>query len=272
MSGCAANPSPDPLTPRSGESSYPALLVDDDGGRRQASLAAWAGFTRDQGINNAPDPELHPVTATVRNIPIFSQSSLHLPLVGESRPMSEDETREALRRFISRAGILLCGEPQQLSLIQRVDGADGVKEARYQQRPFRYALRGGYGELRIGFTPDGRVTRISSTCIPETERIRRGFVGLGQQLIPFEKVIAGVVGHAVNLITSDGAGQVLTITDKDNIRVKELVVYPIERVSEPAVLEFHLAWEIVVDGTPGATIYVDSITGDVLAALPGRPT
>ena len=164
MLGCAANPSPDATGPRSGDAAYPNLLTDENGERREAALAAWAGFTRDQGILNAPAPELHPVTATVRSIPVFPQSSLSLPRIGDSAPMNEEEMREALRRFINYAGPLLCSEPQQLSLVERVDGADGVKEARYEQRPFRYGLRGGFGELRIGFTADRRIVRLSSTC------------------------------------------------------------------------------------------------------------
>ena len=267
MCCCATNPSPDESAPRTGESAYPSLLIDDDGGRRQAALAEWARFTRGQGIANAPAPELQPVTATLRSIPARTQSPLYLPKVGDSAPMSEEETREALRRFIAYAGPLLCSDPAQLSLVQRVDGADGLKEARYQQRPFRYALRGGYGELRIGFTSDRRVTSLSSTCIPETERIRRGFVGLGPQRIAADKAIASLKGRAINYTGQDGIQQTITIGEKDNVYARELVIYPIVRTGEPPVLEFHVAWEIIVDGAPGLKIYTDSIMGDIIGVV-----
>jgi hypothetical protein len=272
MTCCATNPSPDATTPRTGESTYPSLLIDDEGERREAALAAWASFTRDQGIANAPAPELQPVTATIRSIPALTQSFLHLPRIGDSAPMSEEETREALRRFIKYAGPLLCGDPLQLSLVQRVDGADGVKEALYQQRPFRFALRGGYGELRIGFTSEGRVTRLSSTCIPEAERIRRGFVGLGQQRITADKAVASLNGHPVTYTGADGLQQTYTISEKDKVSARELVVYPIERAGEPPVLEFHVAWEIIVEGVPGITIYMDSIMGDILGVEQRKST
>lgn len=272
MFGCTANPSPEATTPRTGESTYPSLLIDDEGERQEAALAAWASFTRDQGIANAPAPELQPVTATIRSIPVFPHSFLSLPGIGNSAPMSEEETREALRRFIKYAGPLLCGDPQQLSLVQRVDGADGVKEARYQQRPFRYALRGGYGELRIGFTSDRRVTSLSSTCIPEVERIRRGFVGLGQQRIKADKAVAGLNGRVVTYAGAGGLQQTYTISEKDNVSARDLVIYPIERAGEPPVLEFHVAWEIIVEGVPGVTIYMDSIMGDILGVEQEKST
>lgn len=262
--GCATNPSPDATGPHSVESVYPILLADDDGDMRDAALASWASFTRRQGIANAPAPELQPVTATLRSLPAFPQTSLYLPKVGERSAMSEEETRESLRRFISEAGPLLCGEPQQLSLVERVNGTDGVNEARYEQRPFRFLLHGDYGELRIRFTSDRRVTGLSSTCIPQTERIRRGFVGLGQQRMSADKATQSLVGRTVTYTGADGHQQTYVVTDKDKLIARELVIYPIERAGDQPFLEFHVAWEIVVDTTPGMTIYLDSIMGDIL--------
>lgn len=269
--GCAANPSPDPTAPRSGDAAYPNLLTDENGERREAALAAWAAFTRDQGVVNAPPPELHPVTATVRSIPVLPQSSLYLPRIGDSAPMNEEEMREALRRFINYAGPLLCAEPQQLSLIERVDGADGVKEVRYQQRPFRYGLRGGFGELKIGFTSDRRITRISSTCLPDTDRIRRSFVGLSQQRIPAEKVVENLAGRSVTDTGANGQQQTFTFSGTDKVKTRDLVIYPIERTGEPPALEIHSAWEITLESAPGLTFYVDSILGEVLGVVSGQP-
>lgn len=266
VTSCATNPSPDPSAPRAGEPAYPSLLIDDDGEKRETARAMWASFTRDRGIANAPEPELQPVTATIRSIPTLSQVPLYLPRVGESAPMNEEETRESLRRFIASTGALLCSDPQQLSLVQRVNGADGVKEARYQQRPFRFALRGGYGELRIGFTSEGRVTSLYSTCVPEADRIRRGFTGLGQQRIPEDKAVANLIGVPITYIDA-GLERTYVVSEKDKVEAKELVIYPIERAGEPPALEFHVAWEIFVEGTPRLTIYMDSTTGDILGVV-----
>ncbi len=263
VSACATNPSPDPSGPRSDAPTYPVLLLDEGGDRRDAALAAWSRFTLGQGITNAPQPELQNVTSTLNSIPALSQP-LYLPRIGDGGPMNEEETREALRRLITEGGPLLCGESQQISLIQRVDGADGVKEAVYQQRPFRYPLKRGYGQLRIGFMPDRRIVRLSSTCIPDTDRLRRGFAGIGAQRISSEKAIASVVGRTVNYTDKNGQQQVLTVPASDKLTARELVVYPIERQGEEPALEFHIAWELTLAGGPVLTLFVDSLTGDVL--------
>lgn len=263
LSACAATPSPDPAGPRANESLYPPLLTDD-GSRREAALAAWANFTRALGIANAPAPELQPVTATLRSIPALSETPLYLPKVGEGVPMTEEETRESLRRFIAETGPLLCGDQQQLSLIQRIDGANGGKEARYQQRPFRYSLRGGYGEVRISFAPDRRVIQMSSSCIPDSDIIRRGFVGLGQQMMPVEKALESIAGQAVAYDDASGNRQTLTLPQAERLNARELVIYPLERAGEPATLEFHVAWEVLVEDAPKLAIYLDSVSGKVI--------
>lgn len=263
--GCATNPTPDPAGPAASEPTYPILLADEDGSRRGATLAAWVSLVQGQGMADTPAPELQPVTGTIHGLPSALKLALRLPRVGESVPMSEEESREALRRFISDAGPLLCGDPQQLSLIQRADGADGVKLARYQQRPFRYPLRGGYGEMVISFTADGRIADLSSTCIPDTDRIRRGFVRLGQQQLAIEKIIGGLLGSGAVYVDSNGQHHSLSITDKSQLNDRELVIYPVQRAGEPPVIEIHVAWEFTVGDSNGAAIFVDSVTGDILA-------
>jgi hypothetical protein len=267
LSSCATNPAPDAAGPRATDAPYPILLSDDEGTRHANALAAWTNLTRSMGITNASAPELQPVTATVRSLPAMEAMPLYLPKVGEALPMNEEETRESLRRFIVETGPLLCGgELQQLSLVQRVDGANGVKEARYQQRPFRYGLRGGYGVLSISFTPDRRIVQMTSTCVPDIERLRRSFIALAQQRMTSDKTIEGIAGRAVAYTDASGTQQTLTLPEKEQINARELVIYPIARGGEPPVLEFHVAWELFTTADPGLSIYLDSVTGDVLGA------
>ena len=44
---------------------------------------------------------LQPVTATIRRLPGDSGGTIYLPKVGSNAEMNEEETREALRRFIN---------------------------------------------------------------------------------------------------------------------------------------------------------------------------
>jgi hypothetical protein len=237
--------------------------------RHDAALTAWAKFTGEQGITNAPAPELQPVTATIRSLPTFSGgAALYLPKVGDAVPMNEENTREALRRFISSASALIGAQPQQLSLVQRIDAADGTMRALYQQRPFRYSFRGGYGKLEITFTPDRRVLQINSTCIPEIESLQRAGAGIRPKA-DAEKVIAGLAGRNLTYQDSAGNTQTIAVAKSDEVTVRELVVYPTMRAGNPATLGFHLAWEIAVKRVPDSlTIYLDAVTDQIISVAP----
>lgn len=262
MGACAAKPSPN--APASSEPPYPVLMTDS-ADRRDAALADWAKLTTAQGIRNAPAPELQPVTATIHSLPPLVNTPLYLPKVGTGATMTEEETRESLRRFITSMSSLLGAAPAELSLVQRTDLADGTKKARYEQRPFvAYPLRGDYGVLEISFAPDRRVIQITSTCIPEIEQLRRAGTGIHpkQTADDVPKLIAG---RTFTYTDATGNKQTLTIATADQVTVRQLVVYPLPRVSDPAALEFHLAWEITVGGSSNpATIYLDAVTDELI--------
>ncbi|MDT4898559.1 MAG: hypothetical protein QOH25_3636 [Acidobacteriota bacterium] len=263
LSACAASPSPNATGPRPNEPPYPILLTET-AERREAALIAWAKFTSEQGITNAPAPELQPVTATIRSLPTFTGTPLYLPKVGDTVPMSEENTRESLRRFITSAIPLLGARQQQLSLVQRIDAADGTKKALYEQRPFRYPLRGGYGKLEITFAPDRHVLQLTSTCIIDTEQLQRAGAGTRPKW-DAEKVGAQIAGRTFTYKDSAGNTQTLTIAQGEKVTVRELVIYPLPRLSNPAILEFHLAWEIIVERVPDSfNIYLDAVTDEII--------
>lgn len=264
LSACAATPPPNATGPRPNEPLYPVLMVEADA-RRDAALAAWNKFAREQGIADSPAPELQPVTATVRSLPTLAGASLYLPKVGDSQTMNEEETRESLRRFIASASAIIGAEPQQLSLVRRVDAADGTKQAFYEQRPFRYPLRGGFGKLSISFTPDRRVLQITSTCIPDIEQLQRAGAGIRPRW-EADKVAAQIVGRTFTFKDSTESQRTLTVSKDEQITVRELVIYPILRPDNSSTLEFHLAWEIKVGGTTNPpVIYLDAVTDEVIA-------
>ena len=263
--GCAAATPPDPAGPRANEPPYPVLLVED-ADRRETALAEWRTLTRDQGIMDAPAPELRPVTATVRSIPELS-APLYLPKVGEGTPMTEEETRESLRRFIEAASNLIGAEPRQLSLVLRTDVADGTKKAQYRQRPFRtYPLRGDYGVLEISFAPDRRILQMTSTCIPAVDQLQRAGAGIRPH-VTVDQVPQRIAGQTLTYTDQGGNRQTYTVTTADEITVRELVIYPRPRASDHDVLEFHLAWEALVGGEPRRFVYLDAVTGEVIATV-----
>jgi hypothetical protein len=264
MSACAATPPPNATGPRPNEPPYPVLMTEN-ADRRAAAFLAWTKFTTEQGITNPPAPELQPVTATLRSLPTFTGTPLYLPKVGDELPMSEENKRESLRRFITSVSPLLGAQPVQLSLVQRIDAADGTQRALYEQRPFRYPLRGGYGKVEITFTPDRRVLQINSTAVPEVEQLQRAGSGTRPRWTA-EELPKQVAGRALTYRDAGGNTQTLTIQKAEDLVVRELVIYPLPRPTDPTVLEFHLAWEITDKSAPAQpAIYLDAVTGEIIA-------
>lgn len=266
---CAANPAPDPNRPAASRPVYPTLTETTE--RRQVVLAAWANLTSAQGITNAPAPELQPFTLTLKSIPPLNPP-LYLPKVGIGDTMTEEETREALRRFTTGQRILLGADQKELSLVLRTDLADGTKRARYEQHPFRYPLRGGYGALEISFAPDRRILQINSTCIPEVEQLQKTLAGITTALRA-DQVAENLRARTLTYADAQGRAQTYTITSGEQIMVRELVIYPLRSESEPDALELHLAWEIAVGkGTGALLVYLDAATNKVIAAGPSTHT
>jgi hypothetical protein len=271
MGACATTPAPNAAGPNPNAAAYPLLLTDEDGVRRQAALSAWSVFMHEQGITNAPAPVLQPVTATLGGLPPLP-APLYLPKVGEGIPMTEEETRESLRRFVNNDQELLGIDPEQLSLVERVDAADGTKRARYEQRPFRYPFRNGFGIVEITFAPDRRILNITSTAIPEIERLRERLRASGTGITPRpelatpELVVKSMTGRTINYTDPSGRTTTYTLTAQNRINPKQFVAYPLLRDGSPPAIELHLSWEITVEGAPFRTVYLDAITNDVIAA------
>jgi hypothetical protein len=76
-----------------------------------------------------------------------------------------------------------------------------------------------------------------------------------------------IIGHTFTYTDATaGNQQTLTIAKGEEITVRELVIYPIPRVGDPMVLEFHLAWEITIGHEPNPiTIYLDAVTDEIIS-------
>ncbi len=267
---CAGMNAPNTGAPRANEPAYP-LTVTAGAERREAALALWTTLTREQGITNAPAPELQPATATVRALPALS-APLRLPEVGdaEAEPESAEEaTREALRRFIVTAQPLVGIQDQRrLSLVEVADGPAGARTARYRQRPFLYPVRGGYGNLEIVFASDRRILNLTSTALPETERLARLLAALRPNLTAAQAT-ARLAGRAFTYTDAAGREQTRTVANAEQAVARELVVYPLLSADDPSVLNIHLAWEINVG--PDALVYLDAMSGEIIASAPAPP-
>lgn len=260
---CAAMQPPDTGGPRAGGPQYPVLLTE----QAQRTEATIGGFNRlTQAVGVKAEVSLQPITATIQSVPMNLSTPLYLPKVGVEPEMNEEETRESLRRFITDWRALIGADPAQLSLVERIDRPDGVKVAKYEQRPFRYPLRGGYGVLEIQFLANRALRNITSTCLPDADRLQAGLA----QVVP--KILAPDAIKLVqssDIVYTDASGKKITtrVTATEEVSAIELVTYVFPTSGRTDALELHIAWEVIMGTSPRRLVYVDAVEGKVLGAL-----
>lgn len=258
VASCSTLQPPDPNGPRGNESSYPLLYSPDDV-RRSTVTAALGRFA--QPANAEVRPNLQPVTLTIESLGPSPGQPLYLPKLGTAAVMTEEETRESLRRFIKDWQDIIGSDPAKLSLVARVDQPDGTKLATYEQRPFRYPIRGPFGKLQIRFATDRRVVSMSSTCIPNADRVQTSLAGIGVKLKAED-----VVNQLVNNPISAGDTQSGFTVAATQVTPRELVTYVRPSKSNSEAIEFHLAWEVELRNAPVKTVFVDAVNGEIIAA------
>lgn len=272
LCACAAATRPtSPDRPRPADA--PKLVaVSASEERRTSALASWKTIVGEQSAAASSAPELRPVTATISALPSTLDAPPRMPLVviKDEKTQTEEETRESLRRFIQTAAPLLGVDPKELSLVEVTEARGGSRTARYRQSAFQYPLRNGYGEVSITFTQDLRVLALSSTAIPDAERLRRLLAPVAQGLPPFD--VNSLAGRAITYTDRAGARQTRTLTQADALNARQLVVYPVLNGSDSSTLELHVAWEAAAGGPANMLyVYVDAVTGEVLGAAEGSP-
>ena len=260
---CAALQPPSATGPRGAEQLYPVLLPEDIKAK-DATLAALNRLSQSAN-SNALEPQLQPVTATVLSLPATANTPVYLPKVGAAAVMNEEETRESLRRFIREWEQLIGADPAKLSLVERSDQPDGTKLAVYEQRAFRYPIRGGYGKLQIHFTADRRVVDLNSSCIPNAERIQTTLSALTVSL-KAEDAVKQLRENEISYTDSTGKRINLRAPASAEITPRELVTYIRPARDRVDALEFRIAWEIQISGLSPSLIYVDAVNGEILGA------
>jgi len=259
--GCTAVQPPNAGGPVSNEPLYP-ILMKEDSQRRAVSQTVFAQLAQ----NGTPSREvrLAPVTGTIQSLPANLRTPLYLPKLGTGPQMTEDEVRESLRRFINDWRGIIGADPVQLSLFERTDERDGTKWAKYEQRPFRYPLRGDYGKLSIHFAADRRILDISSTCIPDTEHLQAALAAITPQ-ITSEEAVKRVLDNPVTYVDANGNRQTYKLPASAKLSVSQLVIYALSSTASDAI-EFHLAWEVELTDAPIKAVYVDAVKKEIVGA------
>jgi hypothetical protein len=259
---CAALQPPDTDGPRSNLPPYPIGLADPAARLEEASVS-WYQMSQHYGLAGKTEANLNPFTGTIQGLPA-NAGPIVLPKVGDQAVQTEEQVRESLRRFIVEWRQLIGADPDQLSLVERTDEASGVRLARYEQRPFRYPLRGEFGKLAIRFRVDRQVVSITSNCIPNADRLQGPLAGLTAK-ITADQAVDHVRREPVVVADGSGAQQTFTIPSNAGLAARELVVYARPAADPAGGLQLYLAWEIEVSNGPMKTVYLDAVSDQVLA-------
>jgi len=258
--GCAAFKPTDVNGPRAEGPVYPVELAELTNRLEEASLA-WYQLSQRYGLPGKTEVNLNPYTATLESLPANLPAPIYLPKVGSQTKPTEEEVRESLRRFIVEWQRLIGAEPNELSLVERVDEPSGVKLARYEQRPFRYPLRGGYGTLVIRFRTDGQLVGFSSNCIPHADTIQATLANLTP------KVTGEQATNRIKTqpITITDRRQTVSLPPNATVEARQLVVYASSSKDPPSGLQIRIAWEIDVVNGPINKVYLDAISEEIIA-------
>lgn len=260
LASCATMQPPGTSGPRGAD--YPPVYETDEA-RRTSTTSAISRLLSPGTNGNESGPALNPVTLTIEGLPANNRAPAYLPRLGTAAQMSEEETRESLRRFIQDWRDLIGADPAKLSLVNRVDQPDGIKVATYEQRPFRYPLRGNFGKLEIRFSADRRIVNLTSSCIPDADRVQTALAAIAPKL-KAEDAVNQILNGSVAYAGAGGVPQNLKLT-ANQLSPKELVVFV-----RPAVgtntLEFHISWEVEVTGASVRRVYVDAVNGEIISS------
>ncbi len=260
FTGCAAFRPTDANGPRSDVRLYP-VGVADPGARLEEASLAWYQLSQHYGLTGKSEVNLNPYTATIQNLPSNLPASIMLPKVGAEAEHTEEQTRESLRRFINEWQRLIGADPQELSLVERKDDPSGVKLARYEQRPFRYPLRGDFGNLIIRFRNNGQLVDLSSNCLPNADRLQATLNAVTPQ-VSGEDAAKNIKSQPIPI----AGQQTVTLPASAVVETRQLVVYALPSPGQTTGLELHLAWEISVTNGPIKTVYLDAVSSQIIGA------
>jgi len=261
--GCAAFQPTNANGPTANLPPYP-IAQAEVGNRLEEAAQAWYQLSQHYGLPGKTEANLNPYTATLDGLPANLPAPIYLPKVGSPTNPTEDDTRESLRRFIVEWQQLIGADPDQLSLVERVDEPSGVKVARYEQRPFRYPLRGGFGNLTIRFRSNGQLVSFSSNCIPNTDRIQAMLNGLTPK-VTSEQAVDRIKAQPVTFTDASARQQTLSLPANATVEARQLVVYA-QPSNDPATgLQIRLAWELEVTNAPVTRVYLDAISDEIIA-------
>jgi len=217
---------------------------------------------------NPTDLNLSPITATIVSLPSNRAGGVYLPKVGTDAVMNEEETRESLRQFLRDWREIIGAEPARLSLVDHTVQPDGTSVANYDQRAFRFPIRGNYGKLQIRFAAHRRIMSISSSCIPDADKVRSALRVLSAGGGVSARLTAEEATKKLrenDIPSTTPAASTFRLPAGAQVNPTELVTHVRPSKTRTDALEFRVAWEMAISNGPVKLAYVDALTGEVIA-------
>ncbi|MFN0124902.1 MAG: hypothetical protein ACKV2V_30730 [Blastocatellia bacterium] len=232
--------------------------------RQQTIEEKWRQLLAEYGL---PDgvPELEPILLTPRALPAGMAGRINLNLQNNLNPQNNTldatQARETLRRFLARAGGLLCGDTRETALSLKdlslvTFGDEGTMyRAVYQQMNMPLPLAGGYGGMTILMSKKGLLLQLQSRIV--SPLLVSGEIHSRPGVSP-QQATDTLMGRVFSY--SNAAGQPVNykVEQRDAIDVRELVILP--RVDNDRML-LHLAWRVEVGRGMTWTVYIDALSG-----------
>jgi len=182
--------------------------------------------------------------------------------------MNEEETRESLRQFLRDWREIIGAEPARLSLVDHTVQPDGTSVANYDQRAFRFPIRGNYGKLQIRFAAHRRIMSISSSCIPDADKVRSALRVLSAGGGVSARLTAEEATKKLrenDIPSTTPAASTFRLPAGAQVNPTELVTHVRPSKTRTDALEFRVAWEMAISNGPVKLAYVDALTGEVIA-------
>lgn len=238
------------------QANYPPI-IEGTPANQQAAVDAWKRFLAEWRLPET-NPDLMPVINTPRALPMELAQRINI----NTKPgkFAETEAREALRLFIEHSRDVLSGREKNvapnvkdLSLESFVND-NSFYRAFFRQVNYPFPIAENYGELRFVISKTGALLQWSSSLLPDVSLPTRA------EIKP-ESLYDKLLNREFTYTTIAGRPQSYRVAKRDDIKVKDLVIYP--KLTGDR-LEIHLAFPVMVGDSLRWTVYVDAINGEEL--------
>jgi hypothetical protein len=242
-----------PKLPNSAKQNYP-VIIEDSQQRREKAEREWGRMLDFYKVAATP-PDLYPISYTPRSL-VGVPGGIKIMATAPEPGTEALAQREAVKRFIDQWRELIGADPLTVSLVAGTDAGDAHRLT-YKQANYAFPITGNFGEMTAIITRDGRLLQLDDRFIPVVELPQK-------PVIDREEAARRVVGRTFTYSDISGRQQQVIVNNPGEIKVKRVVVAPIEKSGQ---IEVHLAWEIVAGTSLSWTVYIDAMTGEEIRVV-----